>query len=108
MADFYIKKNTTLATLDARLISGTGARANLTGASVQFRMRKLGSGVNVIDRPATIVDPVQGEIRYQWQGTDTSVVGDYEAEFEVTFPDTNTRIFPSSGFIKVKVTETLD
>lgn len=108
MANFEIKKNTTLAPLDATLISGTGARANLTGCTVQFRMRPVGSSVNLIDEPATIINAAEGQIRYQWHGTNTSVVGDYEGEFEITYPDTNTRIFPSAGFIKIKVFETLD
>jgi BppU N-terminal domain len=108
MPDFYLKKDTTLAPLDVRLLSATGARIDVSLATVRFRMRKKGGATNVIDRAATILDAVQGLVRYQWQTSDAALIGDYEAEFEVTYPDTNNRIFPSPGFISIRITDSLD
>lgn len=108
MPNFIIKQNSTLTPLKVRLLSVSGARIDVSLAAVRFRMRKKGSAVNLIDQPATIFDPVQGVVGYQWQLSDTALTGDFEGEFEVTYPDTNNRKFPSPGYLTIRVTDSLN
>jgi hypothetical protein len=60
---------------------------DLSSSTVRFRMRRANSDVLKVDQLATIVDPLAGEVRYDWQVADTDAVddaGDYLAWWEVT------------------------
>lgn len=66
------------------LTDNTGAVVNLTGATVRFRMRSLGSATLKVDAVATVVTPASGTVRYDWSGTDTDTGGEYLAWWQVT------------------------
>jgi hypothetical protein len=104
MSTFYMKQNDTQPRMLATLQDGDGAAINLTGASVRFHMRTLG-GSTVVDAAATIVTAASGLVRYDWVAADTDTVGSYQAEFEVTYPDTTVETFPNSGYIRVEITD---
>jgi len=66
----------------------TGAYANLTGASVNFQMRKSDDKRYQVNQPATIVGPpTDGRVQYSWAANDLSIAGEFEVQFEVTFQD---------------------
>lgn len=66
----------------------TGAYANLTGASVNFQMRKPDDRRYQVNQPAVIVGPpTDGRVQYSWAANDLSIPGDFEVQFEVTFAD---------------------
>ncbi len=61
----------------------------------------------VIDSLADIIDPIGGVVAYQWQPSDTSVVGTFNAEFEVTYADGSIETFPNTGYETVEITANL-
>jgi len=66
----------------------TGSYANLTGATVNFQMRKADDKRYQVNQPATIVgDPTAGRVQYSWATNDLGIAGEYLVQFEVTFQD---------------------
>lgn len=63
-----------------------GEPFNLTGSSVEFKMRPIGSSTLTIEATATIVSAAGGQVRYDWaaDGSDLSTPGDYVFWWSVT------------------------
>jgi hypothetical protein len=101
---FYVKQNDTSPSMLATLKDGYGAAIDLTGSTVRFHMRLVGNETAMIDESAQIVEEDNGVVRYIWQTGDTSVVGSYEAEFELTYVDGSIETFPNNGYIGVEIT----
>jgi len=102
---FYIKQNDTSPSVLATLQDANGDAVNLTGASIRFHMRVIGSAQTTVDAAATIVTAVSGIVRYDWIAADTDTVGSYQAEFEVTYADASVETFPNDGYIRVEITD---
>lgn len=102
---FYIKQNDTSPRLQATLKDGNGAAIDLTGASVNFHMRALGSTTNKVDGSATIADEDNGVVFYSWSASDTDTSGSFEAEFEVTYTGGAVETFPNNRYIQVEITD---
>jgi len=100
---FYIKQNDTSPAMLATLQDADGNEIDLTSASVRFHMRSLGSGQVVVDAAATVVTALDGLVRYDWIAADTSAIGSYHAEFEVTYADASIETFPNDGYIRVEI-----
>ena len=60
---------------------------NLTGASVKFQMRRIRDTNLMVDGVADIIDPASGEVSYDLEANDTAYPGDYQYQWQVTFPD---------------------
>lgn len=61
---------------------------DLTGASIKFQMRKPDDQLFTVDADAEIVgNEVDGSVSYEWAATDLSVPGEYDVQWEITFPD---------------------
>lgn len=82
---WLVKKNNSGKALRAQLRDDNGP-VNLTGCTLVFIMRKVGATTNKVTSPATITAAATGEVKYDWITGDLDTPGDYEAEFEVTFP----------------------
>ena len=102
---FTIKQNDTSPAMLATLKDADDNPVDLTGASIRFHMRKVGSTTVKVDADATIVDDDGGQVRYTWVAADTDTVGAYQAEFEVTFTGGGIETFPNNGFILVEITD---
>src|SRR5512139_1679554 len=63
------------------------APVDLTSASVKFQMRRPDDDLFTVDAAATITNALQGLVAYSWGATDLSIAGDYDAQWEITFPD---------------------
>jgi len=100
---FYIKQNDTSPALLATLQDADGNAVNVTGGSIRFHMRQIGSTTVVVDEAAVIVTPLEGVVRYNWQAADTATIGSYQAEFEVTYADASIETFPNDGYIRVQI-----
>lgn len=100
---FYIKQNDTSPAMLATLQDADGNAINLTGASVRFHMRTIGSSQTTVDAAATVVTAASGIVRYAWDAADTATVGSYQAEFEVTYSDASIETFPNDGYIRVEI-----
>lgn len=67
------------------IVDTAGAPIDLTGATVKFKMRAVGSSTLKVNASATIVgSPTLGNVRYDWAAPDVDTAGDYLAWWEVT------------------------
>ncbi len=99
---FFIKRGDTLPAIRFALEPATTV---LTGASVRFLMRVRG-GAQVTEGVAQIVTATgTPTVQYDWTAEDTAEAGQFEAEFEVTYPDGAVETFPNAGFIPVRISE---
>jgi hypothetical protein len=101
---FYIKRNDTSPSMLATLQDADGNAVNVTGATIRFHLRAIGSDAVTVDSAAVIVTPFEGIVRYDWDAADTDVAGSYQAEFEVTYADASIETFPNDGYIRVNIT----
>lgn len=69
------------------VLASTGAAIDLTGASVQFRMRKEDDRVFQVDAAGELVDPDAGTVRYEWSPNDLAIPGTFLGRWRVTFGD---------------------
>lgn len=104
-ADFYIKQGDLLPEIQVTCTDAdTGDPIDLTAATdVRFHMRKPGASAEKVDAAAAFVNKAGGIVKYSWQGTDTDTVGNFDAEFEVTFP-AGTLTFPNWKQLEIKIT----
>jgi hypothetical protein len=108
MATFNLKRGDRLPKISATLKDSTGAVVDLSGgATVTFRMRKVGStGALKVNTSANIVNAAGGVVEYPWAATDTDTAGDYEAEFVANFGSL-VQTHPNDSYIDVKISEPL-
>lgn len=77
-------------------IEVNGSAYDLTGCTVVFRMRAVGSSTLKVDTAATVVTAASGTVRYDWASQDVDTAGDYLAWWRVTLP--STRVQESAEF----------
>lgn len=65
-------------------ITAGGSPVDLTGATVKFRMRKLGSATLKVDATAAVVAPLTGDVSYTFAAADVDTAGFYQVWWEVT------------------------
>ncbi len=102
MTTFNLKKGDRLPKLRATLLDGDGAAINLTGGSVQFRMRPRAGGALKVNAAATIVTPASGIVEYSWAALDVDTEGVFDAEFAVTLAGL-VQTVPASGTVLVVI-----
>jgi hypothetical protein len=107
METFEIKRNDRLPLLNAALKTKEGAVVTLSGASVQFHMKKGGSSTLKVDSAGSVVSATAGTVQYAWAAGDTDTAGDYEGEFEVTHSSGKLESFPLNESIPIRVIEDL-
>jgi len=84
-------------------LSENGAVKNLTGAtSATLKMR---TGVTTVTRLGVITSAVGGIVQITFTGTDTSVVGTYQAEIEVIWPTAQPQTFPNDGYFELIIVD---
>ena len=103
MADFTIKENDLLPEIQYQLQDSVGNIDLTTATGVLFIMSIEKGTPNKVSAAATIVTPATGIVKYVWTGTDTDTPGDYQAEWEITFPGTKKLTVPNDGYISIEV-----
>lgn len=103
MADiFYIGQNDTADDLVRVLTKADGTVIDLTGASVEFRMRNNVSK-SLVSGDCTVTNAAAGEVTYQWQEGDTAETGTYSVKFVVTYPSGQIGTVPNNGSVSVVI-----
>lgn len=103
-----IKQNDTAPKIQATLRDGNDDVVNLASCAVVFIMKALGATTPKVNRGAAVIDNAAGGVvSYQWVAADTDTVGEYDAEWEVTFPSGLVETFPNDDYNRVIVTEEL-
>lgn len=93
MPIIYMVRKDTHPVIEATLKRRDETIVDLTGSTVRFHLMR--DNVVLIDKPAEIVAPTEGKVRYVWASGDTDYTGLCKAEFEVTFVDGRILTFPS-------------
>ncbi len=104
MPDFSIKVDNLLPKLRGTLVDEDGVKIDLTNATaVKLLMINPGDASVKIDSAAGFLAPkTDGRVEYIWQGTDTDTEGDFDGEFEVTFPGGPTS-FPNHRYMEIRI-----
>lgn len=105
---FRIKTNDSKPILAVTLTDYAGDAVDLTGAGVQFHMKKYGASSLKINSAAIIDSALTGKVSYQWLDGDTDVAGTYYGEMEVTYSDGLVETFPNNGYFTIIINEDLD
>lgn len=65
---------------------------DLTGSTVKFRMRKIGTSTLKVDAAASLVNSpgTDGQVKYDWAAADVDTQGEYRAWWHVTLASTET------------------
>lgn len=105
MDGVFMKQGDTLPVLIAQLVGADDVPQDLTLATqVKFSMKNKKTGTVVINEAdCTIIDALNGKVRYDWQVGDTASIGQFEGEFEVTFSGGKVATFPNSGNMPVNI-----
>lgn len=99
---FTIKQNDTLPNSEAQLLDVNKNSINLELCGAQFHMSNFRGEVK-INKPATIVNIANGEVRVEWQKGDTDTVGTFKCEFEVNMPDGGVITVPNDGYFLISI-----
>jgi len=75
---------------------------DLTDCTVRFQMRKADDRRFTINNTATVVDAEDGTVRYLWGPNDLSVAGEYEVQWQITFPDSRKQTTAETETIRVR------
>lgn len=99
-----IAQNDTTPALVADLTYVDGTPAQLNGSTVNLVIKSQDGSSTYLDKPCTFVG---NTVTYTWQAGDTAVPGEYVGAFFVTFPDNETRWFPTEGYFPLTITPEL-
>lgn len=104
-----LKAGDTLPVFKAQLLNN-GSAYDLTGKTPELHMNEEGTDLSskTIDGVVmTVVDEVNGEVKYEWSSTETETEGDYNLEIVVVDGSGGERTFPTDGFVNVRIFEDL-
>ena len=96
MADLTLTSGDTAPTL-TMLCASDGVAANLTGATVAVHVQR--ADATVINRAATSVTPLTGEVSLHWIDGDLTVPGRYYVEAQVTYSNSDKQTFGRPSFV---------
>ena len=105
MAYFSIKKSDRLPAITDSLLQADGTAYSIPGgATLKFKMRKVGNTTYTVDTSATITDATTGAVSYTWGAADTTTAGRFNGEWEVTTGGV-TRTFPRNANREILIYE---
>jgi hypothetical protein len=100
---FTIKQQDTSPALESTITGSDGLPLNLLESDfVDFVMKKPDSNT-VITRPATLTEPRDGVVVYEWGAGDTDESGIMLAEWQVHYADGSKESFPNVGYIEIHI-----
>ncbi len=110
MPEFSIKRGTTAIPLDV-ILSDTNGPIDLSGLTVQFKMRPSGSNVTKFDKPA-IPHPDQvgnkGRVKYEWEDEDVDTAGNFLGEFKFLSGGKPLTVPGGNTYIRIEIGQGID
>ncbi len=103
--NYTLTQNDLPPPLRAKLTDASGSAVNLTGGTVRFHLTPIIGGPPIIaDGTAAILNApgTDGSVQYTWGTADTTAVGDYWGEFQVSWPGT-VLSFPTDPKLLVRI-----
>ena len=85
-----------------------GTAIDLTGASVQFKMRAVNSSTLKVNASASITNASNGAVSYTFSSSNTDTSGLFQGEFQVTFSGGAIETFPNAEYISINILDDLD
>jgi hypothetical protein len=102
----YIKRGSSKA-IRAKLQQGDGtAMPDLATTPVRAQTRSIEGGPLVMDRVATVVNAITGEVEVVPSGDDVAVAGKYWLEWRVEYAGGD-EILPDDGYVRLVVEDDL-
>ena len=105
---FNIKQNDTSPTLSVVIADSDGTAIDLTGASVQFKMRAVNSSTLKVNASASITNASNGAVSYTFSSCNRDTSGLFQGEFQVTFSGGAIETFPNAEYISINILDDLD
>lgn len=105
MPDFITKEGDTRNAIEAYL-KENGMSVDLTNCTVVFKMRDDDDNL-LIDRSVTNITPAEGKIVVNLTEGELSNIGDFKAEFKVTFSSGEVETFPNKDYLEIEILEGL-
>ena len=105
---FNIKQNDTSPTLSVVIADSDGTAIDLTGASVQFKMRAVNSSTLKVNASASITNASNGAVSYTFSSSNTDTSGLFQGEFQVTFSGGAIETFPNAEYFSINILDDLD
>ena len=105
---FNITQNDTSPTLSVVIADSDGTAIDLTGASVQFKMRAVNSSTLKVNASASITHASNGAVSYTFSSSNTDTSGLFQGEFQVTFSGGAIETFPNAEYISINILDDLD
>jgi len=102
MSDVTVTQGDTAPDLKATLSYSDGDPVDLTGASVRFQMRRPDDRRYTVNGEATIEDENLGKVSYSWGPNDLAFTGEFQGQWEVTFPDSRVQTSDPPNTITVR------
>lgn len=107
-ADFSIKAHDRLPAFQVQLFIGVTPLDLTNASSIKFIMKAAIGGAIKVNAAAVIVTPLTGVVRYDWAAADTDTIGDYTAEWEITWPGPKKQSVPTLTYHTISVLADLD
>ena len=107
MADFSLKQNDTWPPLNATLTDANGPIDLTAATGVKLILAPTGGGATIVNAACTIVSAVAGTVRYTWTTGDTTTIGTFKGEFEITWTGGKIGTVPNEGYFTVEILDDL-
>lgn len=108
MPDWIISQSDTLPVFTDQLTFSNGEDVNLEGATVKFIMRsQIAQEPIKLTGTTAVTHAHEGKVSFTCSAKDSSIVGNYMANWHVTFSGGETMTFPTVGYSSVQVQENL-
>jgi hypothetical protein len=95
---FRMKQNDLRPPLRAQLLDGETPIDLSAASSARIIVTSLDKTTELLDRAVTIDVGNTGWVEMEWQAGDTTTVGRYLVEYEVTWPGAKPQTFPVDGY----------
>ena len=107
MSTYFIKQGNQGPVIQATILDAAGVAENLTGTTIQFRMRRPGESAREVDAAAVVEDAPNGIVTYQLSAAQTANPGLYMVEWVKNLGLASETTHPNYSFDAVYIERSL-